>query len=397
MKKLLTAFALLAAISAPAWATEAQNTNKPINIGEMMSYTGAPEFSYPFREGWQMALDDFNESGGVDGRKIEVISRDDHADPAVAVRLAEDLVFREKVVMLIGGGLDHVGLAISSYAKQQKISFIKQWGSTCDLFGMEKNPYWFATMECIDLHAYVYAEEAAKLPYKRWATIAPNYQYGRTITAAFKTALKKLRPDVEFVSERYPTLNKINAQEEIRAIQRAKPDAVFNQLFTSDLPQYIRAGEKLGFIKGCFHMADLIGSPQAIRELGDSYPDGWFTIGVDPNPDFELARKFSQRYEARYHKKPDDVAFGGYKIMQFAVEALRKAHSTDPEKITEALRGLMIDSPKGPETMRANEQQAYDNYWVGYTKNEGGKGQFTNIRFVRVDDLMKKYNLKGQK
>lgn len=391
MKRLLLATAALLITLSPAFA-EAP-AKEPIRIGEMLSYTGAPEFAYPAREGWQMALDDYNASGGVDGRKIEVISRDDQADPAVAVRIAEDLVAREKVVMLIGGGLDHVGLAVSSYAKQQKIPFIKQWAGACDLFGKDKNPYWFGTMECIDLHAYVYADEAAKLPYKRWAIIAPNYQYGRTIAAAFKAALKKLRPDVIFVAERFPTLGKIKAQEEIRAMQLANPEAVFNQLFTSDLPQYIRAGEKLDFIKGRFHMADLIGSPQAIRELGDSYPDGWFTMGVPNDPNFPEAQKFAKAYEARYHKKPEAIAYDGYKLLQFAIEALRKAHSTDPEKITEALRGLEIDSPKGPETMRSNEQQAYDNYWVGYTKNEGGKGSFIVSQFVRVDDIVKKYHL----
>ncbi len=393
MKRFLLVCALVL-VGTPAWAEGA--VKEPIKIGEMMSYTGAPEFSYPFREGWQMALDDLNAAGGVDGRKIEVISRDDQADPGAAVRIADDLVNREHVVMLIGGALDHVGLAVGSFAKQHEIPFIKQWGGACDLFGKDTNPYWFGTMECISLHAYVYADEAARLPYKRWAIIAPNYQYGRTLAAAFKVALKKLRPDVEFVSERYPQLNKINAEAEIRAMQLAKPDAVFNQLFASDLPQYIRAGEKLGFIKGRLHMADLIGSPYIIRELGAAYPDGWFTMGEDPAPDFKEAKDFTVRYEARYHKKPDDVAFGGYRLMQFAVAALQKAHSTDPKIIAEALRGLQIDGPKGPALMRADTQQAYDNYWVGYTKNEDGKGRFVTSRFVRVDDLVKQYNLSGK-
>ncbi len=365
----------------------AHGEESTIKIGEMMSYTGAPEFSYPFRNGWQMALDDYNAQGGVNGRKVEVISRDDQADTAKAVLIAQDLVMRDHVVMLIGAGLDHVGLAVSDYAKQNKIPFLKQWGGACDLIGRDKNPYWFVTMECIDVYARIFAEEAAHKPFKRWAIIAPNYQYGHTISAAFKKELLKLKPDVEFVEERYPNLGKINAQEEILVLKKAKPEAVFNQLFTSDLPQYVRAAKKLGFFDNVFVIGDLVGTPLAIRELGADYPEGWFSVGVPTHPDSQAAQSFRDRYVARYHAEPDGVSYDGYKIMQFSIEALRKAKNLESESIVEALRGLQIESPIGLLTMRPEEQQVYNNYWVGYTHNKDGKGSFDVTQFLNVSDL----------
>lgn len=380
MKKLIVFFFGLI-LSFPAHGDESS-----IKIGEMMSYTGAPEFSYPFRNGWQMALDDFNAQGGVNGRKVEVISRDDQADTAKAVLIAQDLVMRDHVVMLMGAGLDHVGLAVSDFAKQNKIPFIKQWGGACDLIGHDKNPYWFITMECIDVYARIFAQEAAKKPFKRWAIIAPNYQYGRTISAAFKKELMKLKPDVEFVDERYPNLGKINAQEEVLALKRAKPEAVFNQLFTSDLPQYIRAAKKLGFFDNIFVIGDLVGTPLAIRELGADYPDGWFSVGVASQPDFDAAKTFHDRYVARYSTEPDGVSYDGYKIMQFSIEALRKAKNLDGDSIAEALRGLQVESPIGLLTMRPEEQQIYNNYWLGYTHNNDGKGSFEVTQFSKIPD-----------
>ena len=81
----------------------------------------------------------------------------------------------------------------------------------------------------------VFAQAAAKMPYKRWVIIAPNYEFGHTFAAVFKEKLSRLRPDVVFVAERFPTLGKIQAQAEIRALMTAEPEAILNLLFGGDL------------------------------------------------------------------------------------------------------------------------------------------------------------------
>jgi branched-chain amino acid transport system substrate-binding protein len=75
----------------------------PIRIGEINSYTGPlASFTVPYRNGWQLAVEEINAKGGVLGRKLEVISRDDGAKPADAVKFAEELVRREKVDLIAG-------------------------------------------------------------------------------------------------------------------------------------------------------------------------------------------------------------------------------------------------------------------------------------------------------
>ena len=100
--------------SRPAWAAE------PIRIGDINSYSGLPAFTLPYRNGWQLALAEINDKGGVLGRPLEVISRDDGGNPGNALTAANELVARENVVLLMGTFFSHVGLAVSDFAKQKK-------------------------------------------------------------------------------------------------------------------------------------------------------------------------------------------------------------------------------------------------------------------------------------
>ncbi len=91
---------------------------EPIKVGELNSYTRLPAFTFPYRNGWQMALDEINAAGGVLGRPLEVISKDDGGNPGDAVTVASELIAREDVVALFGTLLSNVGLAVADVARQ---------------------------------------------------------------------------------------------------------------------------------------------------------------------------------------------------------------------------------------------------------------------------------------
>jgi branched-chain amino acid transport system substrate-binding protein len=157
-----------------------------IKIGEINSYSALPSFTIPYRNGWQLALDEVNAAGGVNGKKLVVISKDDSGKPAEAVTAANELVSSEKVVMLTGTFFSHIGLAVSDFAKQKKIFFLAA-EPLSDAVTLEKgNRYTFRLRPSNYMQASMLAEEAAKLPAKRWATVAPNYEYGQSAVAVFK-------------------------------------------------------------------------------------------------------------------------------------------------------------------------------------------------------------------
>src|SRR5436190_15933557 len=104
---------MLAQLPASAQDTSKQDT---IRIGELNSYKSQPAFLEPYKKGWELAIEEINANGGILGRKLEVISRDDGANPGDAVRAAEELVTRESVNILAGTFFSHIGLAVTEWA-----------------------------------------------------------------------------------------------------------------------------------------------------------------------------------------------------------------------------------------------------------------------------------------
>src|SRR2546426_6932472 len=114
----------------------------PIRIGEINSYSGigAP-FTLPYRAAVEMAVDQINAGGGVNGRKLEVLFRDDKGQPAEAIKHAQELVSADGVTLLAGGFLSNVGLAVSDWAKQHKGMYVAAEPLTEALTPSQGHPY----------------------------------------------------------------------------------------------------------------------------------------------------------------------------------------------------------------------------------------------------------------
>ena len=123
MSKRFALHVALAASVAIGLATSAfaQDT---IKIGELNSYKSQPAFLDPYKKGWEMAVEEINAKGGVLGKKLEVVSRDDGANPGDAVRVAEELITREGVNIIAGTFLSHIGLAVTEFAGKKQVFFL---------------------------------------------------------------------------------------------------------------------------------------------------------------------------------------------------------------------------------------------------------------------------------
>ena len=377
--------ALRAAVAglAVAAAVVSVPASAQIRIGELNSYKAQPAFLEPYRKGWELALEQINAGGGLLGQKVEVISRDDNANPGDAVRVAEELVSRERVALVFGTFLSHIGLAVTDFAKQRQVLFVAAEPLTDKITWENGNRYTFRLRPNTYMQSAMLVPEAAKLKKKRWAVVYPNYEYGQSAAATFKALLKQAQPDVEFVAEQAPALGRIDAGAVAQALLDAKPDAIFNVTFGADLAKFVREGQTRGLFKDRPVVSLLSGEPEYLDPLRDEAPQGWIVTGY---PWYAIKSAEHDRFLAAYQKRWNDHprlgSVVGYATMMSIAEAVRKAKSTDTEKLIAAMRGLQVDSPFGRFTYRAIDHQATMGAFVGVTALEQGRGVMKDFRYV---------------
>jgi len=372
-------FTIAAIAASLAFAAHADT----IKIGEINSYKAQPAFLLPYKNGWNLALDEINAAGGIDGNKLEVVSRDDNGNPGDTVRVAQELVAREQVKLLFGGYLSNTGLALADFAKQRRIFFLAAEPLTDKIVWQDGNKYTYRLRPSTYMQVAMLVPEAAKLRKKRWALVYPNYEYGQSAVATFKRLLKAAQPDVEFVAEQATPLGNVDAGAVTQALADAKPDAIFNVLFSADLGKFVREGNTRGLFKDRAVVSLLTGEPDYLDPLGKEAPVGWIVTGYPwYSIDTPANRKFVAAYEAKYHDYPRLGSVVGYTAMMSIANGLKKAGSPDADKLAAAFKGLPVDTPFGPIIYRKQDNQSTMGAYVGVTGQKDGKGVMTSFRYV---------------
>ena len=363
-----------------------------IKIGELNSYKVFPAFLEPYKKGMELAVEEINASGGVLGRKIELVTRDDGGNPGDAVRVAEELISREQVNVLMGTFASNVGLAVSNLAAQRKVMFLASEPLTDKIVWENGNRYTFRLRPSTYMQTAMLIPEAVKLKKKRWAIVYPNYEYGQSATASFKKLLKAAQPDVEFVAEQAPPLGRIDAGAVVQALADAKPDAIFSSLFAADLQKFVREGNTRGLFKNTPVFNLLAGEPEYLDTLKDETPTGWWVTGYPWNAiNTPAHKKFLAAYRKRWNDYPRQGSVVGYTAVVAVAEAIKKAKSTDTEKLVEAMKGLEMDSPFGPIVWRALDHQSTMGAYVGQLAKKDGRGVMVNWRFADGANFLPPY------
>ncbi|CAA2100427.1 ABC transporter substrate-binding protein [Variovorax paradoxus] len=368
-----------------------------IKIGEINSYKAQPAFLEPYKKGMELAVDEINAKGGINGKKIELISRDDNANPGDAVRVAEELISREKIDVLAGAFLSNTGLALTDFAKQKKFFYLAAEPLTDKIVWSNGNKYTYRLRPSTYMQVAMLVPEAAKLKKKRWAIVYPNYEYGQSSAATFKTLLKAAQPDVEFVTEQAPPLGKVDSGSVVQALADAKPDAIFNVLFGADLSKFVREGNTRGLFKDREVVSVLTGEPEYLDPLKDEAPNGWIVTGYPWNGVKTAEHKaFLDAYQAKFKDYPRLGSVVGYSAIHSIAAGIKKAGGTDTEKLVAAFKGLQVDTPFGKISYRTQDNQSTMGAYVGKTKNDGGKGVMVDYvyldgaKFQPSDDEVKK-------
>ena len=364
---------LLAALLALPLSAEAQ---KPIKVGVPLPLSGPPAlFGEPASKGAQMYVDELNAKGGVLGRKIELLIRDSKADANEAVRVSRELILKENVDFLMGTLTSAEGPAVSVVAKENKIVFIAPIPKTDQLTAADKlRPYVFRVAANTTMEGRSAAEIVAKWPVTKIATIAFDYAYGQDVTKAFVEHIKKLKPSVQIVDQQWPKLGEQDYNPFINAQMAKKPDAVVSSIWGGFFVTFSKQAKALGYfdaIKYNFIGLGEAGSPETTKSMGADYPVGIWGNSYDafywednPGPHKDYTARLSKYLKDEY---PSSWAIQGYIGMAFLTEAIKKAGSTDSDKVSKALLGLTIDTPIGKQTLREKDHQANRGQLYGKT------------------------------
>ena|SRR6266851_109236 len=353
----------------------AASAQKPIKVGFPMILSGPGAlFGEPASKGAQMFVDEINAKGGVLGRKLELLPRDTKGNADEAVRVSRELILKENVDFLVGTLTSAEGPAVSVVAKENKVVFIAPIPKTDQLTAADKlHPYVFRVAANTTMEGRSAAEIVAKWPVTKVATISPDYAYGQDVTKSFVEHLKKIKPSVQIVDQQWPKLGEPDYTPFINAQMAKKPDAVFSSLWGGHFVNFAKQAKPLGYfdaLKYNFIGVGEAGSPESTKAMGKDYPVGiWgnsydaFYWGETPAHRDYVAR-LSKYLKDEY---PSSWAIQGYTGMQFLAEAIKKAGSTDSDKVSKALLGLTIDTPIGKQTIREKDHQANRGQLYGKT------------------------------
>jgi branched-chain amino acid transport system substrate-binding protein len=357
---------LAAALAASApLAARAEDT---IKIGFPMPLSGpAAVYGVPVTKGAELAVQEINAKGGVLGRKLQLLPRDSKANADEAVRLARELIIKDNADFLSGTLTSAEAPAVSTIAKENKVVFIAPVAKTVKLTAPENlHPYIFRVASNTEIEGQAAAALVAKwTDVKKMGTIAPDYAYGRDAVAAFTAHLKKLRPDIEIIDQQWPKLGEPDFTAFISAQMGKKPDAVFCDVFGGDFISLAKQAGPLGYFKAINnHLIDggEVGTVDAAVALGGDYPFGITSDAYDPviwKGDEPAAHKEFIEHLKAYMKSDTGSGWAvqGYTAIVALAEGIKKAGSTDSDKVAAALLGMSFDTPVGKRTFDAKTHE----------------------------------------
>jgi branched-chain amino acid transport system substrate-binding protein len=359
-----------------------------IKVGIVDTYTGpATAFTYDVLDGFKLALGKINAKGGVLGKKIEFVTRDEKFNPAVGLAMAKELVLKEEVDILMGTINSATALAVSDFARTEKIPFFVTFAKSDKIIGEKGHRYVFNMNENTLMAGRAAGTALAKKPFMKYWIAGDDYEYGHAIADDLWNQLKKLKPGVQLMGQTWWKVGEPDFTPYITAILNAKPEFVIVATGGGSMVPFQKAAKATGLNQKIpfFQHTAIELSTLAPQEL--DAPEGVYGTAnyLFYYPESPGNKAFVEEFRKTYNRYPKIGALYGYTTALFLDQGFQKAGKVDKEKLIDALGGMVIDSPVGKLELRACDHQVALPMFFGVTKKSSQYDFLVASDLVTVD------------
>jgi branched-chain amino acid transport system substrate-binding protein len=335
--------ALLAA-ALVAGAVQAQET---IKIGVITDRVGVSKpYSEPATEGMVFGANEINKKGGVLGRKLELLIEDDQSKPDVSAALARKLI-DQGAVFILSVSLSPATQQQQTVTMEAKTPQMTPMNSADYLTTQLDNPYFWQTGPLGSTQIATLLAHAKSKNLKRVALITDNSELGQAINKAFKAGLEK--SGMQIADEEVVPLGATTATPQMQKIRGANPDAMFVAgVVTATNVLIFKAYRELG-LKFPIHASYNLSVP-IYETVAKGLVNG-ITFVDAYDPEKPEVKAFVAAYKKETGKEPANLHGYGYDGIHLIAEAIKKAGSTDKEKVRAAMQSITYAGVMGAKGM----------------------------------------------
>jgi len=324
----------------------------PVKVGVFLDLSGqTSRFGVSALNGIKMAADEINARGGVMGRRIELIVKDEQGEPSQAAEAVEGLVEKDKVHALLGEVASTNSLAAAPHAQRARVPMITP--SATNPRVTQAGDYIFRACFVDPYQGEAMAKFAATSLKARRAAIFfdANSDFSKGLVETFRPKFAKLGGRV--VVERTYTQTDQDFGKELAAIRAAKPDVIYIPGYYGQAGVIARQARQMG-MKQPLLGGDGWDAPELWRLGGEALNNSYITNHFSADDPSQAVQTFAAGYEGRYDSAPDAMAALGYDAMMLLADALGRAGGTDGPKLRDAIAQTRnFPGVTGPITLNA--------------------------------------------
>ena len=347
-------FAMALVLSSCSSKSSSSASSNEIAIGAVLPITGdVPTFGKSAENGIELAVEQYNNAGGINGKKIKLIVQDDADDPASGVSALQKLINENKIVGVLGSVSSKVTLAMAPVATQYKIPLVTGSSTNAKVTSLAGNEFAFRACFIDPFQGKVIAKYSFDTLKAKTAAVIYDVgnDYAAGLAQSFKTNFEAAGGKVLTMQTYNTGEQDFNAQ--LTNIKKLSPDVLIMTDYYQTVGLIAKQARQLG-IKSTFLGGDGWDSPDLVKIAGDAINGGYFSNHYSPDDTSAEVVQFLKDYKAKYNTTPDALAALGYDSAKMLFEAIKNAKSTDGEAVRQALLKTDLTSVTGHIKLDAN-------------------------------------------